>query len=248
MRIAQFIVLNFLCQTLIGQFEYGAGGGVYHGDMWKVDFMPVRPDKGPSFTAALYFRDRSNPVANFFAELAWVRRDFSVHFDDIWPGGGVRTDLDVKLDHLYLTLGPEFGNAKGTLTFRSGTQIGRFLGGTANGISNRWSMYSGPNEVQSATGRARDYFCGDIRWFTALRVSVRAWKKFSLTLEPFMSVSVSPMSWAQSSVRSLDSGLRIGVLRGAERTKSRERFRSFWKRLRAGSPNAKPGPVEDQRE
>lgn len=236
-RSVRALVLSFMllvaAQYARGQFEVGIGAGAFQSAMRMGDTGSgspwIRPSSAPAHTAALYYRDQLPSIANFFAEVSWSRRAFMVHFDNSGRGGGVVTDLDVKMDVLHLCFGPEFGTR--VFSFRGGIQIGRFLGGTATGIIKTWSMSPGPTTTEEASGHARDYFNGDIRMLAALRLSLRLGAQFSIIIDPYMSVSISSMSRQSNSIHGIDAGIRLGFFRFSSSA-------GFWKRLRSGGPGS----------
>ncbi len=220
------------------QYEFGAclGGFVY--DLSGSNKgSPYRPTFSSSqefpFTAALYYRERTGRVANFFSDVTYQRRVFSAHLHSSGLGGGTDTFANVRLDHVYLTFGPEFGADH--FSFRFGLQLGCLAHGIMEGESNTWSQISGSSWETIPSSRASD-FTGDVRFLFAFRSSVPLGGSWGMTIDPFISTPISSMLKGQDpKVVSRDAGLRIGLYRRVDRG-------GFWRKLRAAAPKKQANP------
>ncbi|MBK6829697.1 MAG: hypothetical protein IPG92_02640 [Flavobacteriales bacterium] len=182
----------------------------------------------PSFTIA--FRDRSKTKGNLFMEFTWMRRMFFAHLDNSGRGGGTWTDLDVKLDHLYLAFGPEWG--QGRSTFRVGMQFGAVLGGSAIGTQQGWSMHPQPggNPQREIRANAGDYFGWDLHLLLAVRITRPITDRLLISLEPCLAPAISPFFDDGNTISSIDFGIRVNILRTFK-------ARGLWPRIR-------PEPIE----
>ncbi|MEO8590696.1 MAG: hypothetical protein ABI432_15080 [Flavobacteriales bacterium] len=217
---------------LHAQFEIGASLGGYVYDLsGSSKGSPEHPTFTSSqsfpFTAAVYYRERTGRVANFFSDLSYQRRVFSTHIPSGGLGGGTDKYEDVRLDHIYLTFGPELGSD--LFSFRLGLQIGCLAHSSMEGTSNSWSMGSGPSSETLPTSKATD-FTGDMRFIFAFRSGVRLGENFGMTIDPFVSIPISSMLKGKDpKILSTDLGLRIGLYRRFDKG-------GFWKNLRSGAP------------
>lgn len=219
--------------TCAAQFDVGPMAGGYLYVLNASDGSGGSPSvgSGQAFpaTASFFYRDRRPTNGNFFAELDWRHRAFIAHLDEGGLGGGTRTDLDVRLDHLYLTFGPEFGRR--SMTFRIGLQLGWLLGGSMEGTSHGWSMYPPPQgdwSKHTITGSVQEQFKGDQRLLLAARYQRALNGTLSLSVDPFISSSLSSMLVSGDNViRGVDLGVRVGISRHFT-------GRGFWTRMRAG--------------
>lgn len=156
---------------LLAQFQLGAGGGVFYSDLWgRSDVSPNEPTftHVPNFspTAAVHYRERAGRTSNFFADLGYMRRSFSTHISSGGLGGGTDEYLNVRLDHIYLTFGPEFGTD--AFSARVGLQFGCLANSRMEGRSTSWSMGSGSSSRTIAASEASD-FTGDVRFLFGFR-------------------------------------------------------------------------------
>lgn len=226
------LVLNVM--TACAQFELGAGAGAFtqllrmrnegSGSPYLKNDHRVLP------SLSIAFRDRSKTKGNLFLELTWMRRMFFAHLDNSGLGGGTRTDLDVKLDHLYLAFGPEWG--QGHTTFRVGMQFSVLMGGSAIGTQQGWSMYPQPggNPQREIVANARDYFGSDLHLLFAVRITRPITDRLLISIEPCLAPPISPFFDDSNPISSIDFGIRVNVLRTFK-------ARGLWPRIR-------PKPIE----
>lgn len=231
-RLFLLVALIGLARVVQAQFEVGLAGGGY---LYKLTASD--PDGSPHITsdqtfplnACLSYRDRRASVANFFAELDWRHREFTAHLDEGGHGGGTRSVWDTRLDHLYFTVGPEYGRK--SLTVRVGLQLGWVIGGSMEGTTSSWSIYPPPEgnwSKDTIPDQRPDRFRGDQRLLFAFRYTRALGESWNLSFDPFMSLSLSSMlASSDNQIRGFDLGLRIGVMRYRN-------GRGFWTRLRAG--------------
>ena len=214
-----------------GQFDLGVGVGGYLYQMsisGSYGSPSVTSEQSFPMTASLFYRDRIAAKGNFFAEVDWRHREFTAHLDEGSHGGGTFTTLNARLDHLYFTLGPEFGRS--TLTFRVGLQLGWLVGGSMAGTSRNWSIFPPPQGDWSRDTiplQAPTRFNGDQRLLIAFRYTPSIRRTMGFTIDPFLSLAVSSMLRSGNKIGGIDAGLRVGVL-------WRRNGRGFWSRLRAG--------------
>lgn len=205
------------CLNSSAQFEWGGGVGAFAQQLIVLDmgsgasYLENTKTVLPSLGIA--FRDRSPTKSNLFLELAWMHRSFFAHLDDSGKGGGVRTDIDVRLEQLYFTFGPEWG--RGRNTFRLGPQFGWLLGGRVVGTEKSWAMYPQPNgdttrEIDTAAGA---YFKGDFHLLLAGRITRQVMDRLSISMEPFLAWPLVRMSSEANVVHSIDLGLRVNLFR-----------------------------------
>ena len=226
------LIAVFAPVLLNAQFEMGAslGGYVYQlsGSSEGYHGHPTfTSSQAFPFTAAVYYRERTGRVANFFADISYQRRVFSTHIPTGGLGGGMDKYEDVRLDHIYLTFGPELGSD--LFSFRFGLQFGCLAHSSMEGTSNSWSMGSGSSSETVPTSQATD-FTGDVRFLFAFRSGVGLGSNFGMTIDPFASISISSMlKGTDPKISSTDFGLRVGLYRRCEKG-------GFWKHLRSGAP------------
>lgn len=199
--------------TLLGQFDVGLTAGAYAYAL-HIDVSNGYVDETPSLplAASLFYRSRSKGAGSFFMEMSAGRKEFDLLLDQGGLGGGVETNLAVRLDQLYFTLGPEFG--KDPVTFRIGIQFGWILGGSMEGSSRSWSMYSPPQGYwgsDTIPTQRPDLFKGDTRLLFAFRYNHKVGDRGSLVLDPLMSLPLGSMLKDENiKLRSADLGLRVG--------------------------------------
>lgn len=154
------------------QFEWGGGVGAFaHTFSSSSKGSPIAPsvtnDDGARPLFALMYREQSEHVANLFAEVSLLRSSFST---EIFSGGhyGSTSFLDVRLDHLYLTLGPEFGTATAGLRF--GLQLGMLVNGHQEG---KVSIQSPDTNLtwQTIPPSKAYNFTGDLRFLAAFTIA-----------------------------------------------------------------------------
>lgn len=228
-----FLVV-FVPMVSRAQFELGAGAGAFtqllrlqnqsSGSPYLRNDHPLLP----SLTVAL--RDRSTTKANLFMDITWMRRMFFAHLDNSGLGGGTRTDLDVRLDHLYLAFGPEWG--QGRTTFRIGMQFSAVVGGSAIGTQQGWSIYPQPggNPQREILASAREYFGSDVHLLIAVRMTRPISDRLLISFEPCLAPPLSAFHRDGNAISSIDLGMRVNILRGFG-------ARGLWPRIR-------PKPIE----
>ncbi len=214
------------------QFEWGVGAGAFtHVLSGSSEGSPVAPSVSNAAGArpllALFYRERSKHMANFFAELSLLRSTFST---EIRSGGhyGSTKYLDVRLDDLYLTLGPEFGSDNAGL--RIGMQIGFLVNGRQEGSMQSESSLSGLSWQTIPPSKADD-FTGDLRFLASFHYKLPLKSRLGLCIDPFLSLPLSSILKGQDpKLVSQQMGFRLGVFRKSEKG-------GAWKALRGAAPN-----------
>ena len=212
----------------VAQFEWGVGGGVFihtfSGSSGVSPFAPsVSNEGGIRPVMALTYRERSEHTGNFFAEASLLRSSFST---EIYSGGhyGSTKYLDVRLEHLYLTFGPEFGTATAGLRF--GLQLGFLVNGHEEGKVAIQSPDTSLTWKTIPPSSAND-FKGDLRFLVALHYNLRLKGRVGLCIDPFVSMPLtSILKGEEQKLKSQQMGVRLGVFKKVEKG-------GVWKALRS---------------
>ncbi|HRH38072.1 MAG TPA: hypothetical protein PK760_06990 [Flavobacteriales bacterium] len=121
------------CQA---QFDLGfaAGGYVYHPygfEDGSLDAPTFSRKQLPSPTATVFYSERSARKANLFAQVDYTHAAFAMNTAESVHVGGTGRILNLRLDALHFTIGPEFG--RGAFKGRFGIQFGGYVGARMSG-------------------------------------------------------------------------------------------------------------------
>ncbi|MCC7503505.1 MAG: hypothetical protein IT229_13315 [Flavobacteriales bacterium] len=206
-----------ISHAVSAQFDVGAAVGVFDhridGKSGKDDHQAMHEAYGAPFpTASLYYREQREGPTNLAFELAYSRKEFSAVFQEQDLGRTNGKDLDVRLDMLHVGVIPEV--KLGTMSkavVRFGLQVGFLLNSRMRG----WEWSSGPDvpggyQRNWTEGSAKGDFGGDVRALFGFGFQIPVNERSIVTVDPYLSGSVTSMLKDAPGSRSTEWGLRIG--------------------------------------
>ncbi len=235
MRAALFVIalLAIGHVRISAQYEVGLSGGVFHAAMSTSRNSRGGGSFGPGdvmpYTVGVWYRERSAKRVGLGLGGQWTHRSFRADYTTGGLGYGSNYETAVNADFVHAYVGLEVRlDGKGRLNLRTGPQFGFFVGGNARGTYSGWSTLS-PSDSETFRQDDLDYH-GDVRWFLGFGFWSALHQRLSLSVDPYASVSITPMKEDDPRFMSIDFGLNVSV-------GLRMKRRTLWETVRAGAPN-----------
>lgn len=214
MRASTVVAFALVQATASAQFDFGVTTGLFGFDT-KVHrseghMYAEYSDLGnPGWTSSVFYRERGSADVQFGLSLDFTRRSFHAKYLNGSLGGGKGADVDVELDLLHFSFGPEvYLGPKHRSAMRFDLQFGCRLGARATGRSLDYGMGVVSKTYDNTPIGA---FGGDVRALLGFCIRVPANERWTIVLDPYVSAGLTSILKQRPHTTCTEWGMRLGA-------------------------------------